>query len=88
MHMGASSGPGTIAIFSSKPYCLFNSDLQLDRYKGSVREEHRATLVFGNSAQSFMFGRENPDLIAAEFERMWKAIETSHSGDRPGSTTA
>jgi hypothetical protein len=87
MHMGASSGPGTIAIFSSKPYCLFNTDLQLDRYKGSIREGHRATLFFGNSAQSFLFGRENPDLIAAEFERMWKAIETSRPGDRPGSTT-
>jgi hypothetical protein len=88
IHMGASSGPGAIAIFSGKPYCLFNTDLQLDLYRGSIREGHRATLFFGNSSQSFLFGRENPDLIATEFERMWKTIRISKPGDSPVSIPA
>jgi hypothetical protein len=88
IHMGASSGPGAIAIFSRKPYCLFNTDLQLDLYRGSTREGHRTTLYFGNSCQSLLFGRENPELIATEFERMWKSIPTPRSGDGTGSITA
>jgi hypothetical protein len=88
MHMGASSGPGTIALFSGRPYCLFNTDLQMDLYKGSIREGDRATLFFGSSNQSFLFGRENPDLIATEFERMWKTIQISKPGDSSGSMTA
>jgi hypothetical protein len=88
IHMGASSGPSTIAMFSGKPYCLFNTDLLVDRYKGSVREGDRVTLFFSEPTQSFLFGRETPDLIAAEFERMWKAVERPRSHDRPGSMTA
>lgn len=87
IHMGASSGPGALAIFSGKPYCLFNTDLLVDRYKGSIREGNRVTLFFGNSTQSLLFGQENRDLIAFEFERMWKTIEL-HSIDHPGSITA
>jgi hypothetical protein len=88
IHMGASSGPGTIAMFSGKPYCLFNTDLLVDRYKGSVREGDRVILFFSEPTQSFLFGRETPDLIAAEFERMWKVVERPRSHDRPGSMTA
>ncbi len=88
IHMGASSGPGVIAIFNDKPYCQFNTNLQLDRYKGSILEGNRGRLFFSKSTQSFLFGRETPDLIAEEFERMWKVIEPSHSGDRPRSTQA
>jgi hypothetical protein len=88
MHMGASSGPGTMAIFGAKPYCLFNTDLLVDRYKGSVREGNRVMLFFGKPAQSFLFGQETSELIASEFERMWKAIENSSSGNRPGSAAA
>ena len=79
MHMGASSGPSMIAIFSEKPYCLFNTDLLADRYEGSTREGDRFTLFFGSSTQSLLFGLENRDLIASEFERMWKTLERSSS---------
>ena len=88
MHMGASSGPGALAIFSGKPYCLFNTDLLVDRYRGSTREGNRVTLFFGNPTQSLLFGPENRDLIAFEFERMWKTIERSQFHDQPGSITA
>lgn len=77
MHMGATSGPGVMAIFSAKPYCLFKSDLRVDRYKGIVQEGDRHALFFAGPAQSFLFGPETPDLIATEFERMWKVIEAS-----------
>ncbi len=87
MHMGASSGPSMIAIFSGKPYCLFNTDLLVDRYRGST-QGNRVTLFFGNPTQHLLFGRENRDLIAFEFERMWKTIERSHANDHPGSITA
>jgi hypothetical protein len=84
IHMGASSGPGAIAIFGHKPYCLFNTDLQLDLYRGSTREGHRARLFFGNSSQSFLFGRERPEIIATEFERMWKTLHGSTPGNFQG----
>jgi hypothetical protein len=83
IHMGASSGPSMIAVFSSKPYCLFNTDIELHRYKDSLRDGHRVTLFFGTPTQSFLFGRESPDLIATEFERMWVTTERSRSSDRP-----
>jgi hypothetical protein len=88
IHMGASSGPGMIAIFSGKPYCLFNTDLLLDYYRGCTREGNRVKLFFCKPAQSFLFGPENQDLIAQEFERLWKAIESPHSNDRSGPITA
>jgi hypothetical protein len=75
-----------MAIFSRKPYCLFNTDLLVDWYKGSIREGHRVTLFFGNSTQSLLFGRETRDSIVSEFERMWKGM--GHSNDHSGSTTA
>lgn len=86
IHMGASSGPSMIAIFSGKPYCLFNTDLLVDRYEGSIRDGNRVTLFFGSSTQSLLFGLESRDVIASEFQRMWKAIE--HSNHHPGSITA
>jgi len=84
MHMGASSGPSMIAIFSEKPYCLFNTDLQVDCYKDCIREGNRVNLFFGNSTQSLLFGQENRDLIAFEFERMWKTVKRSHANDQTG----
>jgi hypothetical protein len=88
MHMGASSGPGTIAIFSGKPYCVFNTDLLVDYYKGSVREGNRVRLFFGKPNQNFLFGREDQDLLAREFERLWTALENPSSHDKSGPVTA
>jgi hypothetical protein len=77
IHMGATSGPGVMAIFSAKPYCLFKSDLRVDRYKGITQDGSRHALFFAAPAQSFLFGPETPDLIAGEFARMWEVIEGS-----------
>jgi hypothetical protein len=83
MHLGASSGPSTIAIFSGKPYCMFNTDLLVDYYRGSIREGNRVILFFGKPTQSLLFGRETQDILALEFERLWTAFESSRSNDPP-----
>lgn len=88
MHMGASSGPGMLAIFSDKPYCLFNTDVQVHRYRGSTQDGNRVTLYFGSPTQSLLFGAETADVIAFEFERMWKSIARSHADDDPGKIKA
>lgn len=77
IHFGAGSGPGTMAVFSSKPYCLFNTDIRMGLYRGMVREGHLYRLFFATSLQNFIFDAETPALLTAEFDRIWRAALTA-----------
>ena len=88
IHMGASSGPGAMLVFSNKPYCMFNWDLNLDSIQGLIKEDHRYRFRFSTPMQNWLFGVETAELLVVEFERMWKTIKRSHSNDHPGSITA
>jgi len=74
MHIGASSGPGVMAIFSSKPYCFFNSGMLLDRYKGLIQEGNVSRLFFASPQQRFVQERESADSLMFEFNRMWSSL--------------
>jgi hypothetical protein len=71
MHMGASSGPGTVAMFGPKPYCIFNLVLDLSTIEDFVVEEDRVRFFFSTPYQAWLMKRETTPLAIAEFERLW-----------------
>lgn len=79
IHMGACSGPGTMAQFSSKPYCMFNSPMDNGIVKGFKREGDHGRFVFSNSLQNWIVEKETPELLRIEFDRMWAAMSTDPS---------
>ncbi|MGH8678563.1 MAG: hypothetical protein ACREUQ_09465 [Burkholderiales bacterium] len=82
IHMGATSGPGTIAQFSSKPYCMFNLRMDTDSVKGFVHEGNRNRFFFSSPVQTWIVGEETPELLVGEFERLWAALgpTAQHAG--------
>ncbi len=83
LHMGASSGPGTMAEFSSKPFCLFNCGLRIDSVRGFVQESHRHRFWFSTRWQSWIFGPETEELLLAEFQRLWTGLQEAAGGRAP-----
>lgn len=79
MHMGASSGPGVMAIFSGKPYRFFNTSMQLHLYKGIIHEGTASRLFFSNPQQKFIHGLESFDILISEFDQMWTSFENRRS---------
>lgn len=75
MHLGASSGPGVMAIFSKKPYCFFNTGMHLDRYKGLIQDGKASRMFFATTQQRFIHEREDNKTLLTEFERMWEAFQ-------------
>ncbi len=77
IHMGASSGPATMAWFSTKPYLIVNTDLDPDLYHPALvkREDKVIRFAFATPAQCFIVGAETTDLLIREFARMWEAID-------------
>jgi hypothetical protein len=62
IHMGASSGPGTMAQFSEKPYCLFNSLMDNEFVRGFRRDGDHGRFLFSNSLQNWVIGTETAEL--------------------------
>jgi hypothetical protein len=71
IHMGAASGPGTIAQFNRKPYCIFAWKINPALFRGVTRNGHRYRFSFATDLQSWLVDRETPESLVAEFERMW-----------------
>jgi hypothetical protein len=76
MHMGSSSGMATMAEFNDKPYFIVNTDINLERYKGMIREDNFVRFFFASPFQRFSFGQETPELLAEQFERMMSTVDT------------
>lgn len=74
-HMGASSGMATIALFNSKPFLIVNSDLVIKDYRGIIKDGNFLRFFFSTSLQQFAIGKETPELLIAEFLKMWKTID-------------
>ena len=81
MHMGANSGPATMAWFNDKPYLMVNTSLRsgtgallwgpgtvLDVAPGKQR------VWFSAPLQHTVSGVESKELLVREFELMWAAI--------------
>ncbi len=79
MHIGASSGPGVVAIFSKKPYCFFNTGMRLDLYKGLIQDGNASRLFFASPQQRFIHGRESINILMSEFDRMWSSFKNRDS---------
>ena len=71
IHMGAASGPGTIAQFNRKPYCIFRWNINPALFRGVTRDGHRYRYAFSTELQSWIVEPETRELLIAEFERMW-----------------
>ena len=71
LHMGMASGPGTMAHFGRKPYCMFKWDLKLGSLTNIIREDYRYRFQFSTSLQNWIFENETEDLLKVEFQRIW-----------------
>jgi hypothetical protein len=76
IHMGAASGPGTIAIFNERPFLLVNADANPALYRGMIVEDGFLRYAFSSPVQRFAQG-ETTELLIAEFARMWRTIDVS-----------
>jgi hypothetical protein len=70
--MGASSGPATVAIFNSKPYRVFNTNVCHGFVDGYVMDGGRGHFRFSVENQVMIKGAESADLIEKEFEECCK----------------
>jgi hypothetical protein len=83
MHMGAGSGPATMAWFNSKPYLMVNTVYKTGEFlqhPDMIQQE-------GSNIQRFWFagplqrvanGVESADLLIREFALMWEAVDLQH----------
>lgn len=76
-HMGASSGPGCMVMFSAKPYLLVSTDpdLYTHLWKGMTEKDGFVRFGFSTPLQAISRGREAPDFLMQEFERRWSAVD-------------
>lgn len=81
MHMGAGSGPATMAWFNSKPYLMVNTVLKMGEF---YEREGMIERVDSDDIQRFWFagpnqrvakGKETAELLIREFSKMWLAID-------------
>jgi hypothetical protein len=76
-HMGASSGPGTMALFSRKPFCMFGLDTASEAVGGLVHENGRVRYPFSSKSQVWIREKETPEMLIAEFQRIWQQLQPS-----------
>ena len=77
IHMGASSGPGTMAVFNTKPYLCVNTDLVPHLYRDMIREDGFLRFCFAGPLQRYAVGPETIELLIAEFAKMWAAVDVA-----------
>lgn len=83
MHMGAGSGPATMAWFSNKPYLMVNTDYkpgEFYEHAGMIlqTEENIQQFWFAGSNQRIAKGAETPELLIKEFEFLWKSVDPEY----------
>jgi hypothetical protein len=79
IHMGASSGPASMAWFGNKPYLMVNT-VYGPRYfahPGMIRQEEDniQRFWFANPLQRIAGGVETTQLLVREFATMWAAVD-------------
>jgi hypothetical protein len=79
IHMGASSGPGILAVFNSRPYLMFSTTMIPHLYRGLIEEDGFLRFCFSHPLQRHSGEPETTDLLIKEFARMWAAIECGHT---------
>jgi hypothetical protein len=77
LHMGMASGPGTMAHFGRKPYCMFKWDLKLGSLTGIIKEDYRYRFPFSTPLQNWIFENETELLLKVEFQRVWDGRDSA-----------
>ena len=82
MHLGANSGPATMAWFGLKPYLMVNTSFESVSFfsaPGMVVDADAETrrLWFATPMQRAAKAVESKALLARQFEQMWAAIDES-----------
>jgi hypothetical protein len=80
MHMGAGSGPATMAWFNNKPYLMVNTTYKIGEFferPGMIRQEERdiQRFWFAGPLQRVANGTETAELLIREFALMWEAVD-------------
>ncbi len=73
IHIGTSSGPGTMAWFNTKPYFMVRSMIQEHLYRGMIREDGFLRFFWSSPLQRFTNSGESVELLMSEFSRMWES---------------
>jgi hypothetical protein len=87
IHMGAASGPGTIAIFNTRPYLLVNTNAIVDLYHCLEADGDSLRFSFGTQWQTLTRKPETAELLITEFERIWAAIDKTQWKSVPSPTS-
>lgn len=75
IHMGASSGPGTLAMFGDKPYLLINSPADPLLKIGFAGDGIFLRAFFAGPNQQVTIAPETLEMLLAEFEKMWGSLD-------------
>lgn len=79
MHMGADSGPASMAVFSEKPYLVVNTAMKPTYFSNSEifqkDGEDLRRFAFAGPSQHFGAGVETTDFLIREFARMWPSVD-------------
>jgi len=83
MHMGAGSGPASMAWFNDKPYLMVNTEYKAGEFfehTGMIRqtEENIQQFWFAGPDQRIAGGAETPELLIREFELLWKSVDSGY----------
>ncbi|GIW82750.1 MAG: hypothetical protein KatS3mg105_4557 [Gemmatales bacterium] len=71
IHMGASSGPGTVAWFNEQPYLITNSDIKPDLYRDIIEGDGVLRFRFARPWQWFTVKPETGEQLIRDFAQIW-----------------
>lgn len=75
IHMGASSGPGCMAWFNTKPFLMVRQMIEEKLHRGLIKDGAFVRYSFSTPHQLLYTGEENCELLISQFERMWNEID-------------
>ncbi len=75
IHMGAASGPGSMALFGSKPFLLLNSLSEPLLTMGFIQNGNFARALFSSPVQQITVIPETLDMLNEEFKKMWAVLD-------------
>jgi hypothetical protein len=83
IHMGAGSGPATMAWFNSKPYLMVNTVCKIGEFyerPDMIKQEESniQRFWFAGPLQRIANGVESMELLISEFALMWEAVDLQH----------
>lgn len=79
IHLGAASGPASMAFFSDKPYLIVKGEMHLQHFSNKnlikYSKENIQQFVFANKNQKFLRGEESLDMLIENFDEIWESFD-------------